>query len=583
MKADRLLTSAPNILRDRFHSLETINDLASLLEVDPQKLILYSYNIEPSRRYTTFPVAKRSTGERTISSPIKGLKLIQRKLAQVLQSVYSYGDDTVHGYVHNRSIVTNARAHARQKYLLNVDIKNFFPSINFGRVRGLFIHRYGIKLNVATVLAQVCCFENKLPQGAPTSPVVSNMICSKMDKELARFARKHGCEYTRYADDLTFSTSEYYFPVQLARKIKKSDSPVQVKLGEELQDIIADNGFEINRAKTRLQEGNERQVVTGLVVNRFPNVRREYVRQIRAMLNAWSKYGLKAAELEFHRRYNKKHRAPYKEQKPSYKNVVRGKIAFLGMVKGKDDDVYIRYWNQLVALAPEFGKQIHKQSTVPIIYTEGKTDPIYLKVALRHLQRRGFFLDLEIELYEDNTSNGLGHDNLWRMCENVAKTPNSSARIFIFDRDIPINVRRKVTDKEGVKSWGNNVYSFLLPIPSYRINDAESVCIEMFYRDDDLRLPDSNGRRLFLNREFNVKTGRHETLDLNCTDRNKYGNQAQLSIVDSQVYDSNNENVALSKSDFANCLLEQSPPFDKVDHSEFVKIFEAINAISRRQ
>lgn len=582
MKVDRLLASPPNILRDRFSSLETVNELASLLEVDPQKLILYSYIIEPSRRYTTFPLSKRSRGERIISTPIDGLKLIQRKLAQVLNSVY-FCDDTIHGYVQNRSIVTNARKHARQKYILNVDIKDFFPSINFGRVRGLFIHRYGIKPNIATVLAQICCFENQLPQGSPTSPIVSNMICSKMDKELARFARKHGCEYTRYADDLTFSTAEYYFPVQLARKIKKGDSVMEVKLGEELRDIIEDNGFKINRAKTRLQEVNERQVVTGLVVNRFPNVRREYVRQIRAMLYAWSKYGLDAAELEYHQQYNKKHRAPYKEQKPSYKNIVRGKIAFLGMVRGKDDDVYIRYWNQLVALAPEFGKPIHKQSTVPIIYTEGKTDPIYLRVALKHLKRRGLFLDFEIEFYEDKTSNGLGHDNLRRMCENFAKAPNSSARIFIFDRDIPKDVRRKVTNKGDIKSWGNNVYSFLLPIPSYRTNDAESVCIEMFYRDDDLTLPNRSGRRLFLNREFNDKSGRHKSLDLICTDRNKYGNQAQLSIVDSQVYDSKNENVALSKSDFANCVLEQNPPFDRVDHSEFVKIFEVIDAIARLQ
>lgn len=239
----------------------------------------------------------------------------------------------------------------RREWVLNLDLKNFFPSITFPRVIGLFKKKpYEIPSPAATVLAQICCFEDKLPQGAPTSPIVSNMICAKLDNELYRLARKYKCRYTRYADDISFSTYNYDFPSALA----KINSSGQVELGDELTCIIHENWFEVNPDKVRLRRRNLRQEVTGLTVNDFadsgrPNVRRQYVRQIRAMLHAWERNGLEDAEIEYFKRHDKKHRAPFKDP-PSLEQVIGGKIGFLGMVIGKDNSVYLRYHRQFKRL-----------------------------------------------------------------------------------------------------------------------------------------------------------------------------------------------------------------------------------------
>jgi hypothetical protein len=241
--------------------------------------------------------------------------------------------------------------HLGREWVLNLDLKDFFPSITFPRVIGLFKKKpYEIPTPAATVLAQICCFEDKLPQGAPTSPIVSNMICAKLDNELHRLARKHKCKYTRYVDDITFSTTNYDFPSALA----KINSLGQVELGDELKRIIAQNWFEVNPDKVRLRRRNLRQEVTGLTVNDFarsgrPNVKRQYVHQIRAMLHAWERDGLENAEKEFLKRHYKKHRNPSKKP-PSLDQILNGKLGFLGMVVGKDNPLYCRYYHQFKRL-----------------------------------------------------------------------------------------------------------------------------------------------------------------------------------------------------------------------------------------
>ena len=180
------------------------------------------------------------------------------------------------------------------------------------------------------MLAQICCFNDQLPQGAPTSPVVSNMICSRLDGELQRLAKKHRCYYTRYVDDISFSTSLPSFPENLAVRVS-SDSGANVTVGLELDQVVTQNGFQINNAKVRLRTRARRQEVTGLTVNAFPNVRRKYVDQIRAMLHAWTRYGLDDAESEFRSRWDMKQRSPGGDP-PSFRFVVKGKIEFLGMV-----------------------------------------------------------------------------------------------------------------------------------------------------------------------------------------------------------------------------------------------------------
>lgn len=582
-----LLDSEPRILRDQFLALRTPHDVAEMLKIDYRTLDLYIYKIPPERRYITFSLPKRSAGVRTISVPFKGLKFVQWRLAQVLSEIYA-PEPWIHGYVRNRSILTNARVHARKRYVLNIDISDFFPSINFGRVRGLFIHRYSLDHRAATVLAQICCHNNELPQGAPTSPVVSNLICSRMDKELANLASRHDCSYSRYADDITLSTNEHYFPAQLARPNARVKQPISIKIGEELRDIIEDNGFRIRSQKARLQTEKQRQIVTGLVVNIAPNVKRKFVRQIRAMLHAWQKHGYEAAEKEHFEIYAVKYRGPFSVEKPSYREIVRGKIAFLGMVKGKQDPVYVKHWNQLVQLDPNTGELLNASiDKEPLVFTEGETDPRHLKAALASLRREGRFRSLAVRFNQESGASG-GHDQLLKMCESLSKAPNPAARIFIFDRDVPSHVRERVSGGKGsseYRSWGNNVFSFLLPVPSHRVEDRNGVCIELFYTDKDLMTEDAQGRRLFLNREFH-NWARHKHLPLTCPALNKVRSK-HLAIIDSEVIedpkgtdvDEVGKNVALAKSEFAINVEQGRRPFDDMDFSEFAKVFEVIENI----
>ncbi len=339
----------PEELQKKFIALETRKDIADLLDIADGSLIYYIYRVPPKQRYTIFEIPKKSGGVRKISAPIDSLKIIQSKLKQVLEAVYQ-PQAPVHGFVVDRSISTNVKAHMsrQRKYVFNIDLKDFFPSVNFGRVRGLFMaHPYNLPDTVATILAQICCFKNGLPQGAPTSPIVANMICARMDGQLLRLAKTHRCTYTRYADDITFSTAMPNFPRALA--VLKTDlTGHQLNVGSELKEIIEANGFDINPSKIRLQTTNMRQEITGITVNEFPNVQRRYISQIRAMLYAWRKFGFDKAQEEFRTKYAKKHRSDYnRNNKPvSFKAVVGSKIGFLGMVRGKDDFVYSRLYYQ---------------------------------------------------------------------------------------------------------------------------------------------------------------------------------------------------------------------------------------------
>lgn len=309
--------------------------MAKLLDVPYGTLIYHVYRMPPAQRYRTFEIQKASGGTRTIVAPATALKILQSKLNQVFQAVYS-PRACVHGFVRNRNVRTNADAHCGQRWILNLDLEAFFPSISFPRVRGLLMAKpYELPERVATILAQMCCFEGCLPQGAPTSPVVANMICAKMDTQLMRLAQNNRSIYTRYADDITFSTSRRNF----SRSIAVEVSMGQPQLGSDLRKVLEENWFAVNERKTRLSNAYGRQEVTGLTMNRFPNVQRKYVRQVRSMLHAWKRYGYDQAEAHFHQRYDKKHRAPGGEL-PSFRSVVKGKLHYLAMVKSRADGVY---------------------------------------------------------------------------------------------------------------------------------------------------------------------------------------------------------------------------------------------------
>lgn len=331
-------------LRASFASLATLDDVARLLEVTPRSLRFYLYK---AKRYRHFQIRKKSGGLRTIHSPDNALKVIQQKLNQVLHAAYR-GRSSVHGFARHRSILTNAGRHVGCNLLLNFDLADFFPSIHFGRVKGLLQSKpYSLPEESAIVLAQICCHEKTLPAGAPTSPVVANMVCGKMDSQLKELASRFRCKYTRYADDITLSTDLTRFPPAIAYREKESK---QWSLGNELLKIITDNGFKINPTKTRCGSPGTRLEVTGLTINRGINVSRKIIRQVRAMLNAWTVYGFDAAQREFSAKYDSKQR---RKRPADFRKVLLGKIDFIGFVRGRDDLLFLNLLSAYRKLAPD--------------------------------------------------------------------------------------------------------------------------------------------------------------------------------------------------------------------------------------
>jgi len=243
-----------------------------------------------SFRYHSFEILKRGGGSRQIRTPFPDLMLLQRRVSDLLQNcvaeinqAHNRKDQLAHGFKRGRSIITNGTKHTRRRYVLNIDLQDFFPSINFGRVRGFFLkdRNFAVHPDVATVLAQIACHNNSLPQGSPCSPVISNLIAHMLDIHLGKLAFDTGCTYSRYADDLTFSTNKRIFPASIA-------SPVQGQkhsweLGDSLLEIVRRSNFTVNPQKTRMQYRTSRQDVTGLVVNSKVNIRSEYRRRVRAM------------------------------------------------------------------------------------------------------------------------------------------------------------------------------------------------------------------------------------------------------------------------------------------------------------
>jgi RNA-directed DNA polymerase len=177
----RSLAGSAEDLRAAFLALKTERDVARLLDVPYWQLTYLLHRAPADQRYTAVEIKKRSGGTRHLLVPCAGLAAVQRKLVQVLSAVYA-PKPCVHGFVKNRSIVSNAKQHVRRSWVLNVDLQDFFPTIHFGRVRGVFRAKpYELPDAAATTLAQICCHANQLPQGAPTSPPCVRIVVTPLD------------------------------------------------------------------------------------------------------------------------------------------------------------------------------------------------------------------------------------------------------------------------------------------------------------------------------------------------------------------------------------------------------------------
>ena len=270
-----------------FLMADTPGRICNLLEI--QFLNLQQLINDP--QYISFKVPKKKGGTRDIFAPDGLLKEIQRKLNTYLQAYYlCIKPSEVHGFViHPKSsgvnycnIVENAKIHTQKQYVLNIDLKDFFPSISSFRVKELFTSSlFGFSDAIATAYTLLTTYEGKLPIGAPTSPVISNFVCRQLDADLIAFAAAQGLAYTRYADDLTFS----------------SNSKIESDCLLGIREIIQRNDFQVNEKKFRLQTTNRKQTVTGITVNEKVNVDRKLLKKIRAMLHDWSHNGIAKATL----------------------------------------------------------------------------------------------------------------------------------------------------------------------------------------------------------------------------------------------------------------------------------------------
>lgn len=349
---------APQLIRtdaeisERFASLHTLEDVANLLEIPPTYLRTILYTRGDRARYHRFSIPKRTGGSRELESPPPALKLLQQKLNRVFSLAYS-AKPAVHGYVRTRSIRSNAEHHLRKRWVLNIDLEDFFPSIHLGRIRGaLMASPFRLPQRAATVLAQVCTTrDGHLPQGGPTSPILSNIVCARLDGQMMALAKRYGLSYSRYCDDITLSTRQPTFPVEVA-SVAGGWVGECVMPGGALQEVIEGNGFKVNRRKSRMQSLKCHQEVTGITVNEFPNIPRAYIHALRGLLHAWHRYGDAAAASEFTRR-QKLARRMTEEEVAHFKAVVLGRIQYVGFVRGHRDPVYCRLRASLHSVAPD--------------------------------------------------------------------------------------------------------------------------------------------------------------------------------------------------------------------------------------
>ena len=557
-------------------------DLAHLLGIKPSVLTHCLYVLKTESQYVQFKIPKKNGGERVINAPVGKLKSIQKLLSNLLldcldeinQRDFPQSQLTKetainakvlkvkcsaalvkqpalsHGFERKRSIITNAMMHLGKKQVFNIDLENFFGEFNFGRVRGFFIKNRNFSLHpeIATVIAKIACHNDELPQGSPCSPIITNLITHSLDIRLARLASKNSCVYTRYADDITFSTRESDLPKMIA-----CERDGVFFASKKLTSEITRAGFNINESKTRNQYKDSRQEVTGLFLNKKPNTKKEYWRTVRAQCHSLFKTG------SFTELVNG-------EIVPGNINKLEGKLNFID---------HVDHYNRLRQKPPvnhiyQTKKEVLKKSNqaklrrylhsgredtfskflfyrlfyaneLPTILTEGKTDNIYLKAAIQMLSRSfprlataktaisQYKLLLQFVEYKERTKFLLelhgGADYLRDFVINYKKhfefyqapKPKNPVIIFVDNDTGPNDLINYVNKIEGMTVYPtsqkevrkadfvhvfHNLYLVLTPI-----NADGNTDIEYFFTDND-RL------RKYKGKCFNVESKRDSKNDL---------------------------------------------------------------------
>lgn len=495
---------------------EARKEVAKLINIGLRAItyVLYKKGIEES--YRSFEIPKKAGGTRVIDSPNKQLKRIQRQLGKKVYDIHkNYIDqkriasNISHGFETGKSIITNARIHKNKKYLLNIDIANFFSSINFGRVQGYFnkSQEFMFSKEVSTIISQLVCYEKKLPQGAPTSPIISNLIFNIVDLRILSLAKKYKLSYTRYADDMSFSTNNKAF---------RTD---HIEFIQELKVLLKNSGFDINESKTRLEYYSSRQEVTGLTVNKKINARRKFIKQTRAMVDQLFKTDSFKIDGVIGTEEQLEGRLAFINQLDWYNNDLESESK-----KNKGNKKYISGLNAREKQYQYFlfYKYFFRPSK-PTIVTEGKTDIIHIKAALMKYSDRYPNLITKndsgkyvFNLYFLNKSKRLkyflgivqnGADtmkNIWNFyngknnCDNIFKYINDKSEygvirdvnpvILLFDNEKhPDKPLRKFLKHIGMNVESNkpflklNANLYLQKIP--RVNNSDSEIEDLYSKE----------------------------------------------------------------------------------------------------
>ena len=450
------------------HKIENKSDLLKLLnsmlhddmeqlgeKFHPFTLKQINFYCNPNhtaRRYRHFKIKKKSGGSRLITAPkTKAYKYILHYVNEILKSLYTPSNHAT-GFTQGRSVLSNAQVHICQNYVLNIDLKDFFPSIHQPRVwKRLQLKPFNFPVPIASLIAGLCCMKETvekedgsktyryvLPQGAPTSPIITNMICDTLDRRISGLAKRFGLNYTRYADDITFSSMH---------NVYQKDG----EFWAELKRIIVDQGFVINEKKTRLQKRGFRQEVTGLVVNEKPNVTRKYTREIRDLLHIWQKYGYNDAYARFFPKY--KVERPSKKGNPDLANVIGGKLMYLKMVKGENDKVYQRlyslYCNLIDTVGTVSSKGVKYYETMTVASFEKKNN---VEVVIERIEA---FTELIEDKKNPEKQIEIEHKAKWHsyFFDGEKKTPISVNKRIASDIDKEKLLISNCRDKNGNHFW----------------------------------------------------------------------------------------------------------------------------------
>ncbi len=262
-----------------------------------------------SSLYKQFEIPKSNGSARQIAEPIGQLLTmqgwLQRKIL-VRGKPHKYAT----AFIRGRSIMSNVRPHTGREVVVRIDLKDFFHSITHQQVRKVF-ERFGYPYKVAVLMANLCTLDGHLPQGAPTSPSLSNLVCVKLDRRFTGLKKKLEYRYTRYADDLVFSSDNPKFPALIPF----------------LKEVIREEGFTVNEDKVSIMRKGQQQKVTGVVLNEKPNLPRKHVRKLRAVAHRMKTLGPDSIQLPSNRKG---------DHDPLY--VLQGHISYLSMVNPEKGD-----------------------------------------------------------------------------------------------------------------------------------------------------------------------------------------------------------------------------------------------------